>query len=66
MSFILFRFSGKVIWLKACRTNRDPDITAGYFLEYLRECNGVPRQLRMDKVGFNPINIFGLLYLTVV
>ena len=29
-------------------TNNDPRVIGGYFLDYVRECKGVPRLLRTD------------------
>lgn len=41
-------FSRRILWLKVARTNNDPQVIAGYFLEYVTEIKGVPRCIRMD------------------
>jgi hypothetical protein len=41
-------YSRKILWLKAYKTNNDPRIIAGYFLETVREHHGCPRALRGD------------------
>lgn len=41
-------FSRKMIWLEAYRTNNDPRVIAGYFMDAILDCNGCPHRLRMD------------------
>ena len=42
------RFSRRILWLKVCRTNNDPSVTAGFYLEYVRSVEGCPVVLRTD------------------
>ncbi|XP_054890492.1 uncharacterized protein LOC129371933 [Poeciliopsis prolifica] len=41
-------FSRKMIWLEAYKTNSDPHIIAGYFIDAVMEYNGFPQKIRMD------------------
>ena len=41
-------FSRRILWLKVCRTNNDPSVTAGFYLEYVRSVEGCPIVLRTD------------------
>ncbi|KAL2087589.1 uncharacterized protein LOC109138370 [Larimichthys crocea] len=41
-------FSRKVMWLRAARTNSDPKVIGGYFVETLERCGGCPRLVRTD------------------
>ena len=41
-------FNRRILWLKACRTNNDPSVTAGFYLEYVRSVEGCPIVLRTD------------------
>jgi hypothetical protein len=41
-------FSRRILWLKVCRTNNDPAVTASFYLEYVRLVNGCPILLRTD------------------
>lgn len=41
-------FSRKVIWLKVSRTNNDPAVIAGFYLEAVEELGGCPVILRTD------------------
>ena len=41
-------FSRRILWLKVCRTNNDPSVTAGLYLEYVRSVEGCPIVLRTD------------------
>ena len=43
-------FSRRILWLKVCKTNNDPAVTAGYYLEYARSVNGCPKVLRTTAV----------------
>ena len=36
------------MWLKDCRTNNDPLVTAGFYLEYVRSVEGCPIVFRTD------------------
>ena len=40
--------SRKILWLQACPSNDDPGRVAHYFIDYLRDINGVPRLIRTD------------------
>ena len=44
-------YSGKVLWLKVCRTNNDPAITGQLFLNAVRKYDGCPTLLRTDTMG---------------
>lgn len=41
-------FSRKLIWLKVYRTNNDPKIIAGYYIEAIEANNACPEQVRGD------------------
>ncbi|XP_056328370.1 uncharacterized protein LOC130240759 [Danio aesculapii] len=41
-------FSRKMIWLEAYKTNNDPRVIAGYFLQAVAENNGFPQRIRID------------------
>ena len=41
-------YSRKILWLQACPSNNDPRRVAHYFIDYLRDINGVPRLIRTD------------------
>ncbi|XP_038072015.1 uncharacterized protein LOC119740708 [Patiria miniata] len=42
-------FSRRLLWLKVAYTNNDPRVVASYFLDFLRELEGVPRCIQMDR-----------------
>lgn len=44
-----FRYSRRILWLKVGRTNRNPTIVGSYFLDYIREIEGVPKIIRIDR-----------------
>ncbi|KAJ8048357.1 hypothetical protein HOLleu_00635 [Holothuria leucospilota] len=41
-------YSRKVIWLEVGPSNKDPSITAGYFLDWVRKLGGTALRIRMD------------------
>ena len=41
-------FSRKILWLKLCRTNNNPQVAAYFFVETLKEIGSCPRLLRTD------------------
>lgn len=41
-------FSRKMIWLEAFKTNSDPRIIAGYFIDAVSENSGCPQRVRID------------------
>ncbi|XP_062422189.1 uncharacterized protein LOC134102881 [Pungitius pungitius] len=41
-------FSRKMIWLEAYKTNNDPKIIAGYFMDAVINADGCPARLRLD------------------
>ena len=41
-------FSRRILWLKVCRTNNNPSVTAGFYLEYVHSVEGCPIVLRTD------------------
>ncbi|KAF3833149.1 hypothetical protein F7725_026814, partial [Dissostichus mawsoni] len=41
-------FSRKMIWLEAYKTNKDPKIIAGYFMDAVINAGGCPARLRLD------------------
>lgn len=41
-------FSRKMIWLEAYKTNNNPHIIAGYFIDAVTENNGCPQKVRLD------------------
>ncbi|XP_050419248.1 uncharacterized protein LOC126832494, partial [Patella vulgata] len=48
-------YSRRILWLRVGRTNNDPEVVAGYFLEYLLGIEGVHRCIRADKGTENKI-----------
>ncbi|KAK6190897.1 hypothetical protein SNE40_002667 [Patella caerulea] len=48
-------YSRRILWFRVGRTNNDPEVVAGYFLEYLLGIEGVPRCIRADKGTGNKI-----------
>lgn len=49
-------FSRKIIWLQAYRTNNDPTIIAGYYLQAVQSLGGTARIVRAD-MGTENINV---------
>ncbi|XP_063411474.1 uncharacterized protein LOC134694398 [Mytilus trossulus] len=47
--FCHFRYSRRILWLQVGRTNNNPKVVAGFFLQCLREIKGVPRCVRTDR-----------------
>ena len=41
-------YSRKILWLQACPSKNDPRRVAHYYIDYLRDINGVPRLIRTD------------------
>lgn len=41
-------YSRKIIWLEANKTNNDPRVIAGYFVNAVAENNGCPQRIRID------------------
>uniref|UniRef100_A0A0F8C524 Integrase core domain-containing protein n=1 Tax=Larimichthys crocea TaxID=215358 RepID=A0A0F8C524_LARCR len=41
-------FSRRVIWLHAYKTNNDPDVIAGYFMDAVLSTEGCPERVRLD------------------
>ena len=46
-------YSRKILWLEVTRSNNDPAITAGFFLECIKEMSGCPLVLRTDNGSEN-------------
>ena len=42
-------FSRYILWLEANKTNSDPSVIGGYFVEAVRKYNGCPRLIRADR-----------------
>ncbi|XP_046569874.1 uncharacterized protein LOC124278183 [Haliotis rubra] len=42
-------YSRRILWLRVSNTNNDPGVIASYFLDYLKEIQGVPRCIKMDE-----------------
>ncbi|KAK1143785.1 hypothetical protein AOXY_G36641 [Acipenser oxyrinchus oxyrinchus] len=42
-------FSRYIIWLEAYKTNSDPKVVAGYFMEAVKKRQGCPARLRADR-----------------
>lgn len=42
-------YSREIVWLRAYKTNNDPKVIAGYFLEAVCEKNGCPKVIRADR-----------------
>ena len=41
-------FSRRLIWLEAYKTNNDPRVIAGYFIDAVIKAEGCPERLRVD------------------
>ncbi|XP_057690895.1 uncharacterized protein LOC130920720 [Corythoichthys intestinalis] len=41
-------FSRKIMWLEAYKTNNNPHVIAGYFIDAVAENNGYPEKVRLD------------------
>ena len=41
-------YSRRILWLEVGTTNKDPKVTAQYFLDYVKQVGGVPRIVRGD------------------
>ncbi|KAG9278008.1 hypothetical protein AMEX_G5792 [Astyanax mexicanus] len=41
-------FSRKIMWLEAYKTNSDPRVIAGYYINAVAENNGFPQKVRLD------------------
>ena len=52
-------FSRRIIWAEVYKTNKDPEIIAGYFIDAVKEINGCPTILRMD-AGSENVTCFRL------
>ena len=48
-------YSRKVLWLKVCRSNNDPAITAQHYLDAVKKYDGCPTLLRTDNGTENTI-----------
>lgn len=35
-------YSRRVLWLRACNSNKNPQYVARFYLDYVKEINGVP------------------------
>lgn len=42
------RFSHKMIWLEGFKSNNDPRLITGYFMDAVIESNGCPHRLRLE------------------
>ncbi|KAJ8312218.1 hypothetical protein KUTeg_009591 [Tegillarca granosa] len=42
-------YSRKIIWLHAYYTNKDPKVTAGYFMDVITENHKCPQRVRLDR-----------------
>ena len=48
LSLFNYRYSRKILWLKVGRSNNNPKIIGGYFLDFLKEGGLAPFTIRMD------------------
>ena len=48
-------FSRRILWLEVGTTNKNPEIVAGFYLNALRSCNGIPMIVRSDDGTENSI-----------
>ena len=48
-------FSRRILWLEVGTTNKNPEIVAGFYLNALRSCNGIPMIVRTDDGTENSI-----------
>ncbi|XP_069126482.1 uncharacterized protein [Argopecten irradians] len=48
-------FSRRVVWLKACSSNKKPEYIAHFYMDYVRKINGVPFIVYADKGTENSI-----------
>ena len=48
-------FSRRIIWLRACDSNKNPHYVAFFYLNYIREINGVPVLVYSDRGTENSI-----------
>lgn len=48
-------FSRRVLWLEACNSNKNPEYIAKYYMNYIREINGVPCLIYADRGTENAV-----------
>lgn len=48
-------FSRRILWLEACDSNKNPKYVARYYLDYIKEMNGVPMIIYADRGTENVI-----------
>ena len=48
-------FSRRVLWLKACESNKNPHYIAKFYFDYIRQINGVPVRVFADRGTENSI-----------
>ena len=39
--FLSFSFSRRILWLRVASTNRQPEVVASYFMDYVTELEGM-------------------------
>ena len=52
-------YSRRILWLEVGTTNKDPKVTAQYFLDYVKQVGGVPRIVRGD-AGTENVTVCGI------
>jgi len=55
ISAAIDQFLRKIIWLNVYKTNNDPRIIAGYFIEAVQEVCGCPRVVHGDWIGLSKV-----------
>lgn len=48
-------YSRRVLWLRACNSNKNPQYVARFYLDYVKEINGVPMIIYADRGTENSI-----------
>ena len=52
-------YSRKILWLKVSKSSKNPGYVARYFVDYVRNLNGVPKRIRADR-GVENSRVAGL------
>lgn len=51
----VYGYSRRVLWLRACNSNKNPQYVARFYLDYVKEINGVPMIVNADRGMENSI-----------